>query len=174
MRPKIVVYIATSIDGYIARKNGDLKWLDCVNGPPEDYGFHPFMASLDAIVLGRNTYETCSAFDEWPYKKRTIVLSNTLQTVRREAELFQGELPDLCAKLHADGVKKVWVDGGITISKFLEERLVDEITLSIIPVLLGTGIPLFSPVLNEHTCKLISSQSYPSGLTQLRYEVIKT
>ncbi len=173
MRPKIVVYIATSIDGYIARKNGDLTWLDCVNGPPEDYGFQAFKESLDAIILGRNTYETCSEFDEWPYKNiRTVVLSNTLQKVRKEAELYQGELSSLCSRLHEDGVKKVWVDGGITISNFLAERLVDEITLSIIPILLGSGIPLFNPAVNEHTCKLTSSQSYPSGLTQLRYELL--
>lgn len=174
-RPKISVYIATSIDGYIARKDGGLDWLDYGHaGGDEDYGFKKFIGSIDALVLGRNTYEIVSGFDEWPYKgKRVIVLSNTLNEVRKEAELFCGKLIDLASKLHSEGIKHVWVDGGVTVSKFLEAGLVDDITISVIAYVLGSGIPLFSAMDREHKCRLISTQSYPSGLVQLRYEVIE-
>jgi riboflavin biosynthesis pyrimidine reductase len=93
--------------------------------------------------------------------------------VRPEAELFQGELLNLLAKLRKEGVQKVWVDGGITISKFLEAKLVDEITLTIIPIILGSGIPLFSPIAQETPCQLTSSRSYPSGLVQLHYAFLR-
>ncbi len=171
-RPKISIYIATSIDGYIARKDGNLDWLQYGHTGNEDYGFKNFINSIDALILGRNTYEVVSDFDEWPYKgKRVIVLSNTLNDARKEAELFRGQLADLTSMLHSEGIKRVWVDGGITVSKFLEAGLVDDITISVIAMVLGSGIPLFSTMNREHKCRLISTQSYPSGLVQLKYEV---
>lgn len=171
-RPKISIYIATSIDGYIARKDGNLDWLQYGHTGDEDYGFKNFINSVDALILGRNTYEVVSGFDEWPYKgKRVVVLSNTLNDVRKEAELFQGQLTDLASLLYSEDIKHVWIDGGITISKFLEAGLVDDITISVISMILGSGIPLFSIMNKEHKCQLISTQSYPSGLVQLKYEV---
>lgn len=173
-RPKISIYIATSIDGYIARKNGGLDWLEYGHTGDEDYGFKKFIGSIDALVLGRNTYEVVSSFDKWPYEgKKVIVLSNTLNEVRKEAELFSGQLTDLTSMLYSKGIKHVWVDGGITVSKFLEAGLVDDITISVIAMVLGAGIPLFSTMNREHKCRLISTQSYPSGLVQLKYEVVK-
>lgn len=173
-QPKISVYIAMSIDGYIARKDGSIDWLERGHVGDEDYGFKKFFNSIDALVLGRNTYETVSAFDKWPYTgKRVIVLSDTLKEVRMETELFSGPLTHLISMLHCDGIQHVWIDGGITISKFLEARLVDYITISIIPVILGSGIPLFSFMNIEQVCRFISTQSFPSGLVQLQYEVIK-
>ena len=171
-RPRISIYIAMSIDGYIARKDGGLDWLEYGHTGDEDYGFKTFISNLDALVLGRNTYEVVSGFDKWPYEgKRVIVLSNTLNQVRKEAELFRGQLTDLASILHSEGIKHVWVDGGITVSKFLEAGLVDDITVSIIAVVLGSGIPLFSTMNKEHKCRLLSTQSYPSGLVQLKYEI---
>lgn len=173
-RPNISIYIAMSIDGYIARKDGNLDWLYYGHTGDEDYGFKNFIQSVDAIVLGKNTYEVVSSFDPWPYEgKRVIVLSNTLKEVKKEAELFCGKLEDLASQLHNEGIKQVWVDGGITASKFLEAGLVDTITISIIAMVLGSGVPLFSTMDKEHTCRLTSSQSYPSGLVQLKYEVVK-
>lgn len=173
-RPKVSVYIATSIDGYIARKDGNLDWLQYGHTGDEDYGFKKFINSIDALILGRNTYQVVSDFDEWPYKeKRVIVLSNTLKAVRKEAELFCGELSELLSKLHSENIKHVWVDGGLTASKFLEAGLVNELTISIIAMVLGSGIPLFSIMNREHKCRLVTSQAYPSGLVQLKYEVIK-
>lgn len=173
VRPKISIYIAMSIDGYIARKDGGLDWLEYGHTGHEDYGFKKFISNIDALVLGRNTYEVVSNFDRWPYEdKRVVVLSRNLKEVRKEAELFRGQLRDLVSKLYSDGIKHVWVDGGITVSGFLEAGLVDDITVSVIAMILGSGIPLFSTMDKEHKCRLLSTQSYPSGLVQLKYEVI--
>jgi len=173
-RPQISIYIAQSLDGYIARQDGSLDWLEYGHEGDEDYGFKGFIKDIDALVLGRNTYEVVSSFDQWPYEgKRVIVLSQTLKQVRQEAELFAGKLTELTAKLHSDGIQHVWVDGGITVSKFLEAGLVDDLTVSVIPVFLGQGIPLFNPMKQELTCRLISTKTYPSGLVQLRYDSIK-
>ena len=171
-RPKISIYIATSVDSYIARKDGSLDWLDQVGGFDEDYGFQKLLDSIDAVILGRKTYEVAASVSDWPYKgKRIIVLSNSLQTVREEAEIFQGDLSQLASQLHSEGIRHIWIDGGITISQFLDLQMVDSMTLSVIPVILGSGIPLFNPLSKEQACCLASSQSYPSGLVQLNYEM---
>ncbi|MDP1609162.1 MAG: dihydrofolate reductase family protein [Chlamydiales bacterium] len=173
-RPKVSIYIASSIDGYIARTDGNLDWLHYGHVGDEDYGFKEFTNSIDAVVMGRNTYEVVAGFDEWAYKdKRVIVLSSTLTEVRKEAELFSGRPTELLAKLLAENIKHIWIDGGITVSRFLEAGLVDEITISIISMVLGSGIPLFSKMNQEHKCRLVSTQSYPSGLVQLKYEVLR-
>jgi dihydrofolate reductase len=172
--PKISIYIAQSIDGYIAREDGGLDWLEYGHVGDEDYGFKQFINSIDAIVLGRNTYDVVCGFGNWPYEgKKVIVLSHTLKEVRNEAELFCGKLTDLASRLYADGIKHVWVDGGITACRFLEAGLVEDITLSIIATVLGSGIRLFTPMNKEHKCHLVSTQSYPSGLVQLKYTIIK-
>ncbi len=169
-RPKVSVYIATSIDGYIAREDGNLDWLHAMHLSGEDYGYQAFFNSIDALVLGRKTFETASSVADWPYpEKRVIVLSRTLTTIRSEAELFSGDLLDLVSKLYADGIQHVWVDGGVTISQFLQQTMVDQMILSIIPIVLGSGIPLFPKMIQELPCRFVSSQSYPSGLVQLTY-----
>lgn len=170
--PKISIYIATSIDGYIARADGSLDWLDRVGGFEEDYGFKKFVNSIDAVIMGRKTYEvaaTAHGTPHWPYQgKKMIVLSTTLQTVVPEAQLYTGDLITLINQLHAEGIRHIWVDGGVTISQFLRLNKVDEMILSLIPLLLGAGFPLFD-IGKEIPCRLISSQSYPSGLVQLHY-----
>jgi dihydrofolate reductase len=172
-RPKVSIYIASSIDGYIARPDGNLDWLQYGHTGDEDYGFNKFINNIDAVIMGKNTYEVVAGFDKWAYSKRVIVLSSTLIEVRKEAELFSGQLTELLAKLYSEGVGHIWVDGGVTASKFLEADLVDEITISIIAMVLGCGIPLFSTMHREHKCHLVSTQSYPSGLMQLKYEVVR-
>jgi len=172
-RPRISIYIATSIDGYIAREDGSLDWLDRVGGFDEDYGFKNLLNSIDALIIGRKTYEIATTVPD-PYPgKRVIVLSNSLNSVKKGMELYRGDLTELTTKLHKDGIKHIWVDGGATICQFLSSQMVDTMTLSIIPVILGAGIPLFNVINKEISCRLISSQSYPSGLVQLNYEIIK-
>ena len=172
-RPHISIYIATSIDGYIARKDNSLDWLDRVGGFDEDYGFKKLLDSIDALIIGRKTYEIATTVPD-PYPgKRVVVLSNSLHSVREGMELFRGDLAQLTSQLHSDGIKHVWIDGGVTISQFLDLQMVDSMTLSVIPVILGSGMPLFSAIGTELPCRLISSQSYPSGLVQLNYEIVK-
>lgn len=171
--PKISIYIAVSIDGYIARKDNSLDWLDRVGGFDEDYGFQKLLSRIDAVVLGRKTYEIASTVPD-PYPgKRVVVLSNSLHSIKEGMELYRGDLTQLISKLYREGIKHIWVDGGATISQFLESQLVDTMTLSIIPLILGGGVPLFNVIGKEIPCRLISSQSYQSGLVQLNYEIIK-
>lgn len=172
-RPKVSIYIAISIDGYIARKDGGLDWLDRVGGFDEDYGFKKLLDSIDALIIGRKTYEVATTVQD-PYPgKRVVVLSNSLNFVRNDMELYRGNLDDLLIKLHKDGIKHIWIDGGMTISQFLSSQMVDTMTLSIIPVILGSGIPLFNVINTEIPCRAISSQTYSSGLVQLRYEIVQ-
>lgn len=172
-RPKISVYIALSIDGYIARKDDSLDWLDRVGGFDEDYGFQQMLVGIDALIIGRKTYEIASTVPD-PYPgKRVVVLSNSLDSVKEGMELYKGDLAELSEKLHKEGIKHIWVDGGSTISQFLSLQLVDEMTLSVIPIVLGAGIPLFHAIGKEIPCRLLSSQSYRSGLVQQHYEIIK-
>lgn len=176
-RPKISVYIATSIDGYIAKKDDGLDWLENFNPPPgehdEDYGHKEFMLSIDTLVMGKNTYKIASSVDAWPYQgKRVIVLSTTLKSVCEQAELFEGDIITLTKKLHSEGVKHIYADGGITISQFLNAGLIDTIIISIIPVILGSGIPLFSNLFQESWYQLGSSMAYPNGLVQLKYKLM--
>lgn len=103
--------------------------------------------------------------------KRVIILSNSLNAVRKDAELYRGDLIELTAKLYKEGIKHIWVDGGITVSQFLLYQLVDNMTISIVPTILGDGIPLFNVISKEIPCRLVSSPSYSSGLVQLNYEI---
>lgn len=177
-RPKISVFIATSIDGYIAKKDGDIDWLTKFSAPTaadeeKDCGFSKFFSSVDVLVMGRNSYETVAKFDPWPYQgKRVVVLSSTLTSVCEQAELFSGNAINLVEKLHAEGIKHIYVDGGVTISNFLNAGLVDQMIISIIPVVLGSGIPLFSKINKDQWCRLMSSKAYSNGLVQLQYEVV--
>ncbi|MBS0625656.1 MAG: dihydrofolate reductase [Verrucomicrobia bacterium] len=170
MRPIVSVYIAASVDGYIARKDHSLDWLDRVGGFGDDYGFKDFLSSVDTLIIGRNTYAVATTVPD-PYPgKRVVVLSRQLDSVREGMELYRGDLKELLSKLHKEGAKHIWVDGGSTISQFLALHAVDRMTISLIPLILGDGLPLFNVVGKEIPCRLVSSQSYPSGLVQLRYE----
>ena len=175
-RPKMSVYIATSIDGYIAKKDDGLDWLETFNppsdNPNEDYGFNKYLSQVDAVVMGKNTYKIASSGNFWPYeRKRVIVLSSTLTSVCDKAEVYAGDIQHLIQKLYAEGIRYIYVDGGKTISQFLNEGLIDELIISFIPVILGSGIPLFSNIVHDSWCHLKSSTSYSNGLVQLRYEV---
>jgi dihydrofolate reductase len=177
-RPKTSVFIATSIDGYIAKKDGDLDWLTTFSPPTaadedKDCGYSKFISSVDVLVMGRNSYEAVAKFNPWPYQgKRVIVISSSLTSVCEQAELYSGEITPLIEKLHAEGIKHIYIDGGVTISKFLNAGLVDRMIISLIPVVLGSGIPLFSQINNDKWCSLISSQAYSNGLVQLEYALI--
>lgn len=175
LRPEISSYVAVSIDGYIAKKNDDLSWLEEVQVLNKDYyGYKKYIDSIDAMVIGRNTYNKAINSGKWPYKgKRVIVLSNTLSTAHSNVEIFQGDIAQLIQKLHLEEIKHISIDGGITFSEFLNKKMIDQITLLVIPVILGAGVPLFNKIQAELPCRLISSNIYESGLVILNYELIK-
>ena len=145
-----IVYIAASIDGYIARKDGSINWLmDLPNPTRSDYGFAAFLQGIDGIILGRKTFETVLGFNEWPYAKPVpiFVLSNTLTALPGNlpvrVEIVNGELKSIIKSLKSTGIHNLYVDGGKTIQSFLKEDLIDEMTITRVPILLGSGIPLF-------------------------------
>lgn len=170
MRPACSVYIAVSLDGFIARSDGGLDWLSIVQRPGEDYGYAAFFASVDALVLGRRTYETALGFGAWPYRgKRCAVLTHRPPPPRHGEEFHTGPPGPLLERLATEGVRRVYVDGGAVIRSFLAEDLIDDLTLSIVPVLLGGGVPLFGAPGVERRLVLRATRSFPSGLVQLEY-----
>lgn len=170
MAPRCSVFIAVSVDGCIARADGSLDWLDAVQQPGEDYGYQAFFDSVDALAIGRSTYEVALGFSAWPYAgKRVVVLTHRAPAPRHGEEFFAGEPATLVERLGREGVKRLYVDGGAVIRQCLAAKLVDDLTLSVVPVLLGDGIPLFGAGGIEQRLVLESSRSWPTGLTQLRY-----
>ena len=171
----VSVFIGTSVDGFIARPNGDLDFLPAGGGEP--HGYNEFMATIDALVIGRKTFETVLAFPEWPYgNKRVVVLSSRLidfSAVRGGiVEQMAGPPAEIIAKLAAYGVKHIYVDGGITIQNFLRAGLVQRLTITRVPVLIGEGIPLFGSLPKDVRLRHVSTQHYPSGLVKSEYEVV--
>jgi dihydrofolate reductase len=165
------VFIATSVDGYIAREDGDISWLDIVHPLDESHGYAAFFASIDTIVVGRGTYDTVLGFADYPYAgKRVIVMTHRPAELRPGVELFAGTARELAARL--DGAKHVYVDGGNVIAQFFAANLIDDVTLSIVPIVLGAGIRLFGGGEGEHRLELVGRHAWPSGLVQQRYRVI--
>jgi dihydrofolate reductase len=142
------VYIAASLDGYIATTEGGLDWLMEIPNPEgSDYGFAEFMNKIDALVMGRNTFEKVLTFDEWVYDKPVFVLSNSLSTIpdniAGKAEIINGELNSVIKQLNSRGYKNLYIDGGKTIQGFLDADLIDHLIVTHVSILLGDGIPLF-------------------------------
>ena len=147
MSIKVSVYIAASLDGFIARKNGDIDWLSTGGEGGEDFGYTTFMASIDMIVMGRNTFEKVLTFGSWPYDKKVIVLSNRDLTLplhlTGKVETLHHPPRELLHELERRGSRHIYLDGGLTIQRFLREGLVNEMTITTIPILIGEGLPLF-------------------------------
>jgi dihydrofolate reductase len=166
-----------SLDGYIARADGSLDWLSVVEREGEDYGYRAFVDGIDTLVMGRKTYDTVLGFDEWPFAgKRCIVLTHARPTSPRADEEFASGAPAaLLEQLGGQGVRRVYVDGGAVIRQFLAAGLVDDLTLSVIPVILGGGIRLFDADprggASAAVLRLTSARNFESGLVQLRYEI---
>ncbi|MGD9487404.1 MAG: dihydrofolate reductase family protein [Calditrichaceae bacterium] len=182
MRVKCSVYIATSIDGFIAKRDGGIEWLD----NPEYSGvelkgldYDDFIATVDAIVMGRNSYEKVRTFGFWPYEKTPVVV-----LTRRQMDIpneLQGKMrvenrtpKQLVTMLGKEGYQHLYIDGGITIQGFLRAGLIDEITITRIPVLLGSGIPLFGELEKEIPTRLISASDSDNGFVQVRYEIVRS
>jgi len=171
-RPRCSVFIAASLDGFIARRDGSIDWLSIVEAPGEDYGYAKFFGDVDALILGRRTYDTVRGFASWPYgDKRCVVFTHDPPEALHGESFHAGAPGPVLAALRAAGVRRVYVDGGALIRMFLREGLIDDVTLSIIPVMLGDGIPLFDASVPTRRLRLTGSQAFPSGLVQLKYDV---
>ena len=170
------VYIATSLDGYIADENGGIEWLSMVPMTEESQSaFTHFMESVDAIVMGRNTFETVKGFGgEWPYTKKVFVVSSSMHSIpdgyENKAKLIHGSPSEIVSKLHLKGYKDLYIDGGKTIQNFLKEDLIDEMIIATIPILLGRGKPLFSKLTNPQKFKLVESKVISNQMVQTHYK----
>jgi dihydrofolate reductase len=170
---KASVFVGTSLDGFIARADGALDFLPPGGGEP--HGYEEFMATVDALVIGRMTYETVLAFDAWPYgTKPTFVLSTRALAkapVEAVVERMSGPPVEIVAQLDSRGFRHAYVDGGMTIQGFLQAGLVQRLTITRVPVLIGTGIPLFGAIPRDIILKHIATHQYAGGLVKSEYEI---
>ena len=172
---KTSVFVGTSLDGFIARRNGD---FDCLpDGGGEPHGYDEFMASVDVLVIGRNTYEKVMTFEAWPYAgKRVVVLSSRHVDVSgargERIEVMNGSPAEIVARLEATGATHAYIDGGITVQGFLREGLIQRLIVTRVPVLIGDGIPLFGSLPRDMKLKHILTATYLGGLVKSEYEVL--
>ncbi|NQZ21921.1 MAG: dihydrofolate reductase [Colwellia sp.] len=183
---KCSVYIATSADGYIATAEGSVDWLDTAGNPDADMsdnpdmGFNDFIASVDCMIMGRKCMEVIASFaltpEQWPYGDTKIyVLSHSLavppENLLGKVEMYAGDIPKLINRLKSNGFKHAYIDGGATITSFINLQLINEMTISKAPVILGDGIPLFGKV--DQNIKLVNSEVtvFPNDFIQIRYGV---
>jgi dihydrofolate reductase len=173
---QVSVYIAASLDGFIARRDGTLDWL--INPKydiaGEDFGYANFMHDVDALVMGRGTYDKALEFNPWPYaaKRVVVVTRSPLKLADPRIEVSASAPRELAAGLKAQGLKKIYLDGGQLIQAFLREKLVSDLTITRIPVLIGEGLPLFGAMNHDIDLRHTGTQSWPNGFVQSRYEVI--
>ena len=167
------VFVGTSLDGFIARPNGEFDFLDA--GGSEPHGYDEFMASVDALVIGRNTFDTVLGFGGWAYGPKPVFVlsSRPLPPVPAGAvvERMEGDVAAIVAQLDARGVRHAYVDGGITIQRFLQAGLIQRLIITRVPVLIGSGIPLFGSLLRDIPLRHIATRQYKGGLVQSEYEV---
>jgi dihydrofolate reductase len=170
----VSVFVGVSVDGFLARPNGDLDFLPPGGGEP--HGYDEFMASVDALVIGRNTLEKVLTFEVWPYgDKRVVVLSHRPIEVSAArgavVEQMSGPPAEIVSQLASSGAHHLYVDGGITIQEFLRAGLVQRLVITRVPVLIGGGIPLFGALPRDVQLRHVATRSYPSGLVQSEYEI---
>jgi dihydrofolate reductase len=174
---KTSVFVGTSVDGFIARHNGDFDFLP--EGGGEPHGYTEFIASVDVLVIGRNTFEKVLTFDAWPYDDmRVVVLSHReidTSTVRSaRIERMSGTPQEIANRLCAGGAQHAYIDGGITVQQFLRAGLIQRLVITRVPVLVGEGIPLFGSLGHDVKLRHISTLAYASGLVKSEYEIAGT
>ena len=179
---KISVYIATSLDGFIARENGDLDWLPGSDGSEggsgEDYGYHQFMESVDVLVMGRHTYEMVIGFGEWPYEEKRVIVRSSKgveipEKLSKKVESKSCSPAELVEELRQTGAKHLYIDGGKTIQGFLNAGLIQEMIITLVPVLIGSGIPLFGKLNQDKKLELIENRSFDNGFVQSKYKILE-
>ena len=173
-RPRCSAFVAASLDGFIARRDGSVDWLPPVDLQGEDYGFARFFGEVDALLVGRATWEVACGFDPWPYAgKRVAVLAHAPREGRHGETFHAGDPGAVLDALGREGSRRVYADGGSVVSQLLAAGRVDDLTVAIVPVVLGDGIRLLQPPLPEVALVLESAVPFPSGLVQLRYRTAR-
>lgn len=175
MNRKVVLYIAMTLDGYIAKPNDDLSFLSIVQAPGEDYGYEAFMSTVDTVLIGRKTYDwVIRNVDHFPHAHlNTYILSKTMSNAIPGIKVFNGDLVSLVQNLKRQEGGNIFCEGGSEIiHSLLLNQLLDELIISIIPILVGDGIPLFKSIRPEQELILIDSKKFKSGLVQLHYTCV--
>ena len=171
---KTTVYVGTSLDGFIARKDGDIDWLVKYQNKEVHDSYYEFISRIDAMVIGRGTYEKVLSFPEWPYEKKVFVLSTSLKqipgTLNEKATLVAMKPAALLNYLSDKGFSNIYIDGGKVIQSFLREDLIDELIITKVPELIGTGIPLFGYLDNDLRFEHIKTNIYSDGLVKSQYK----
>lgn len=173
------VFIAVSLDGYIARQDGDIGWLLQRDDPTEDHGYDAFIADKDWIVMGRGSYEKVLTFDQWPYNRPVLVLSSQLadtevpEPLKGKVQFSSCTPKEALDELAAQNAHRVYLDGGQVIQSFLREGLVADMVITTVPVLIGSGKPLFGSLPRDIDLMLLSTRSFPSGLVQSHYRLTR-
>lgn len=190
------VFVGTSLDGFIAREDGGIDWLTAAGDPqdpaaPEDFGYQAFFATVDALVMGRNTFDLVRTFDRWPYGDTpvfvlttrpvddratgagTAATTDTGAGVPPTVEVMSGAPRDVVRTLEARGFRHLYVDGGRVIQAFLADGLIDRMTISVLPILIGRGIPLFGPTPRDIHLRHVATRTFPGGMVQMEYEVVR-
>ena len=172
--PKLILYISMSLDGYLATNDDDLSWLSVVEQEGEDYGYVDFCATIDSYIVGRKTYDKILELTGGHFPQAEefdcYVITRTSQEKKDGITFYDGDLKELIRKLKAKGGKDIYCDGGAElVNMLMQENLIDEYRISVIPLLLGEGKPLFKGGTPGINLKLISSKSYSSGLVHLHY-----
>lgn len=171
------VFIAISLDGFIARSDGDITWLLERDDPSEDHGYDAFIADIDIILMGRGTYEKMHAVRPWPYSRPVVVLSATMTQDDLAKDLADKvrvikSSPEMAMRmLQSEGHRRVYVDGGLVIQSFLRAGLITDMVITSVPVLLGAGRQLFGSVAGDIPLRHEETKSFPSGLVQSRYRI---
>lgn len=175
--PKVILYISCTLDGYLAGLDNDLSFLEKVHIEGEDYGYTTFVDSVDSVIVGRKTYQwVIDQGFEYPHAdKETYIITRNAREDEGKRHFYTGDLKQLVAELKSRGGKNIYCDGGAEIvNLMLNQNLIDEIILSVVPVILGDGRPLFKNGLPKSELTLLNSQSYASGLVQLHYQINKS
>jgi dihydrofolate reductase len=171
---KAIVYIGTSLDGFIARKDGDINWLTKFANDEAIHAYEEFISRIDAIVIGRGTFEKVLTFPTWPYTKKVFVLSSSIKEVqnglKEKATVLSLNPTTLLSYLANLGFSSIYIDGGKVIQDFLKEDLIDELIISKVPILIGNGIQLFGPLNDDRKFKHIQTQVQSNGLVRSYYE----
>ncbi len=173
MKRKVILYIAMSLDGYIAKENDNLDFLKLVESPGEDYGYYDFIKNIDTVIMGRRTYDMVLGFGiPFPHKdKQCYVLSRSKTGSDENVSFYNGPIDTLIRQLVKKEGKDIFIDGGAeTVHELLQHKLIDRFVISVIPVLLGSGIGLFKNGRPEQNLKFLRSATFPNGLVQLSYE----
>ena len=176
-RPTSTVFVGISVDGFMARPDGSFDFLP---EEPEDHGFDAFMATVDALVMGRNTFEVVLPFETWPYgQTRVVVLSSRPVDLSRAiargavVEQMSGTPEEIVARLGERGARHLYVDGGDTVQRFMRAGLIDRLVITRVPVLIGQGISLFGALPHDVKLRHVETRSFPSGLVQTEYAVVR-